>query len=46
MLSLVEKTFTQVQEAYEYSPQPSANDLMYAARHYFTDWAQQNGYEK
>ncbi len=40
------KTYTQLQEAYEYDPQPSATDLMYAARHYFTDWAQQNGYGK
>lgn len=40
------KTYTLIQEAYEYDPQPSASDLMYAARHYFTDWAQQNGYGK
>ncbi len=32
--------------AYEYSPQPSQEDLMFAARHYFTDWAQSNGYTK
>lgn len=38
------KNLTQLQEAYEYNPQPSTTDLMYAARHYFTDWAQQNGY--
>lgn len=38
------KNFTLAQEAYEYSPQGSTTDLMYAARRYFTDWAQQNGY--
>lgn len=37
-------TISLAQSAYEYSPQPSEEDLMFAARHYFTDWAQQNGY--
>lgn len=38
------KNYTLLRDAYEYSPQPSTTDLMYAARHYFTDWANNNGY--
>lgn len=37
---------TIAQRGYKYSHQPSPDDLMYAARHYFTDWARANGYHK